>query len=255
MYTKKDIKKAVRLAKEQPDASVTDILKQLVPDVPVEQINSVIDHWNSKDPLPNVRKRTELVRKIVARAIGNFGLDSCLQSIDNYATVLKDSDYYFDTIWDIKKFFTQNNAAPDFMDDGVKWLNYSKSSTKSANKQTEWQDASKGLKNEIEGRILSLVNTFKEKHRHSIPINIQVYTEEDVQKERKRTLQAALYDIKPCIIAYACHEKGVWIKDPLQLRDGRQIKTKFESVIVLNKAGYVLEEKPFKKQLEKWKII
>lgn len=254
MYTEKDIKKAIRLAKDQPEASDTDILKQLVPDVPVEQINSVIDAWNSKNHLPKVRKKTELVRKIIARAINNFGLEDCNKAVENYATVLNDN-YYFDTVWDIKKFFTQSNAAPDFMDDGVKWLNYSKSSKQSTDKQQEWQNVSPGLKNEIESHILRLIAMFKAVHKKNVPINKVVDTPEEEEEEREKALKAALHDIKPCIIAYACYNNGVWIKDPLQLKDGRQVKTKFESVIVLNKAGYVLEEKPFKKQLEKWKII
>jgi hypothetical protein len=44
--------------------------------------------------------------------------------IDRYFEVISDRDYFFDTYWQPEKFFKQKNAFKEFLDDGLKWVNY-----------------------------------------------------------------------------------------------------------------------------------
>ena len=51
-------------------------------------------------------------------------IETMKQTIDRYFTVINDVNYFFDTYWNVEKFFKQKNAFNDFLEDGIKWINY-----------------------------------------------------------------------------------------------------------------------------------
>lgn len=53
-----------------------------------------------------------------------YSLEIMKQTIDRYFEVISDRDYFFDTYWQPEKFFKQKNAFKEFLDDGLKWVNY-----------------------------------------------------------------------------------------------------------------------------------
>lgn len=62
--------------------------------------------------------------QLLKKALDLYGQAQIKQAIENYSIVLSDSTYYFKTRWTIGDFVTQSNALPDFLPEGIKWINY-----------------------------------------------------------------------------------------------------------------------------------
>lgn len=62
--------------------------------------------------------------QLLKKALDLYGQAQIKQAIENYSIVLNDSTYYFSTRWTIGDFVKQTNALPDFLPEGIKWINY-----------------------------------------------------------------------------------------------------------------------------------
>lgn len=100
--------------------------QQVEETVSPEQIKLVNDTWNEQgvfSTTSQLPKKTSPKTRSIAKAIEKYGIDKCLESIRNYAEIL-DSPFFFKYEWDIKTFFERKNGAPEFMEDGSKYLSY-----------------------------------------------------------------------------------------------------------------------------------
>lgn len=85
----------------------------------------------------NLVKHKELsvrISKEIEKGLLKYSKDEILESINNYAKVVHDANYFFDTVWGIDTFIRQDNALPHFLNDGEKWIAYQ--TWKSKNKST-----------------------------------------------------------------------------------------------------------------------
>lgn len=86
-------------------------------------MSEIFEHWNSKNIIVH-RNHPRKLSLILKRITEDFSKEEILQSIDNYATVYHDKNYYFKYKWNLETFLIKSNALPDFMLDGSKWLSY-----------------------------------------------------------------------------------------------------------------------------------
>lgn len=92
------------------------------PKIPKE-LQELFDFWNSKGIVVH-RTINEKMVKVLKKALDLYGQAQIKQAIENYSIVLNDSTYYFKTRWTIGDFVKQTNALPDFLPEGIKWINY-----------------------------------------------------------------------------------------------------------------------------------
>ena len=63
--------------------------------------------------------------KAIKKTLDNTDdIESIFQTIDRYFEVITNKNYFFDTFWNVEKFFGQGNAFNDFTEEGSKWVNY-----------------------------------------------------------------------------------------------------------------------------------
>ena len=92
------------------------------PKIPKE-LQELFDFWNSKGIVVH-RTINEKMVQLLKKALDLYGQAQIKQAIENYSIVLSDSTYYFKTRWTIGDFVKQTNALPDFLPEGIKWINY-----------------------------------------------------------------------------------------------------------------------------------
>ena len=96
-------------------------------DSPIKKDSPIIDyiyiHFNSKKIVVS-RSKTEKIIKAIDKALKTYSKEEIIKAIDNYSTVIKDTEYYFDTKWGLETFLKQSNGLAHFVDDGEKWINY-----------------------------------------------------------------------------------------------------------------------------------
>lgn len=92
------------------------------PKIP-QELQELFDFWNSKGIVVH-RTINEKMVQLLKKALDLYGQAQIKQAIENYSIVLNDSTYYFKTRWTIGDFVKQTNALPDFLPEGIKWINY-----------------------------------------------------------------------------------------------------------------------------------
>lgn len=92
------------------------------PKIP-QELQELFDYWNSKGIVVH-RTINEKMVQLLKKALDLYGQAQIKQAIENYSIVLNDSTYYFKTRWTIGDFVKQTNALPDFLAEGIKWINY-----------------------------------------------------------------------------------------------------------------------------------
>lgn len=92
------------------------------PKIP-QELQELFDFWNSKGIVVH-RTINEKMVQLLKKALDLYGQAQIKQAIENYSIVLSDSTYYFKTRWTIGDFVKQTNALPDFLTEGIKWINY-----------------------------------------------------------------------------------------------------------------------------------
>ena len=88
-----------------------------------QELQELFDYWNSKGIVVH-RTINEKMVQLLKKALDLYGQAQIKQAIENYSIVLNDSTYYFKTRWTIGDFVKQTNALPDFLANGIKWINY-----------------------------------------------------------------------------------------------------------------------------------
>lgn len=92
------------------------------PKIP-QELQELFDYWNSKGIVVH-RTINEKMVQLLKKALDLYGQAKIKQAIENYSIVLSDSTYFFNTRWTIGDFVKQTNALPDFLTEGIKWINY-----------------------------------------------------------------------------------------------------------------------------------
>lgn len=92
------------------------------PKIP-QELQELFDFWNSKGIVVH-RTINEKMVQLLKKAMDFYGQAQIKQAIENYSIVLSDSTYFFKTRWTIGDFVKQTNALPDFLPEGIKWINY-----------------------------------------------------------------------------------------------------------------------------------
>ena len=92
------------------------------PKIP-QELQELFDFWNSKGIVVH-RTINEKMVQLLKKALDFYGQAQIKQAIENYSIVLSDSTYFFKTRWTIGDFVKQTNALPDFLPEGIKWINY-----------------------------------------------------------------------------------------------------------------------------------
>ena len=85
--------------------------------------NEIFEYWNTKG-LVKHKKINKNIQEAISKALKEYEIDDILDAIDNYEEVVHDQTYFFDTIWPLDKFLKQQNALPEFLNEGAKWLSY-----------------------------------------------------------------------------------------------------------------------------------
>lgn len=197
--------------------------------VPAQAI-AIIELWQSKANLIPCRKVTKEVVKIVTKAIKIHTIEDCADAIDNYSTMLA-SDYYMNYKWDIKKFFKQGNAAPDFFSDGVKWINYI-SDKKETSTVSKLSDASPSISEKIRNNTIIILKDYSLKNYKSFSIN---YTGNDYEMEKKRRFNQVLAMLYPCVFCSLATSSMLYVDEPTKNEiNGLNFKQYFDKTILLS---------------------
>lgn len=86
------------------------------------QVYDLLNYWNEQNIV--VHQETDNTLRQIEKGLKNFSFDEIKTAIDRYVTVYRDSNYYYKHKWTLPKFLTQRNGIPDFLDEGIRWVNY-----------------------------------------------------------------------------------------------------------------------------------
>ena len=103
--------------------NINSLKENIKKENPISNLEAIFSYWNDK----NIIKHREInkdIEKAYQKAIKEFELNDIFKAIDRYATVLNDTNYYFNYKWTLSEFLKQSNCIKDFLDDGSKWVNY-----------------------------------------------------------------------------------------------------------------------------------
>ena len=87
------------------------------------KVYDLLHYWNEQNIV--VHQETDNTLKQIEKGLKKFSFDEVKTAIDRYVTIYRDSDYYYKHKWTLPKFLAQKNGIPDFLDEGIRWLNYS----------------------------------------------------------------------------------------------------------------------------------
>lgn len=235
MYSKSDMRRAYEAT---PDIPFEEWLSQNIKtNEPSADALNVIDAWQSKENLPKLRKVDDPVIRIVDTAVKKYGVDECLLAIDRYSQMLADTDYYMSYLWDIRKFFRQSNAAPDFMEGGVKWINYQKDTSEKRNKHLFWGSSSDNhpRKNAMRERVRRIMNIYREMVANKVNVSGE---EGDVEFKRKMLVDSLCAKAYPAIFATVAKEHNIVIDVPIEIPSTiRVFKIHWDDVVEMTKDG------------------
>lgn len=90
------------------------------------QVYDLLEFWNSKEIV--VHKETDSTLKQVEKGLKKHTLDEIKTAIERYVTLYHDPSYFYKHKWTLPKFLNQSNGVPDFLDEGIRWVNYKQES-------------------------------------------------------------------------------------------------------------------------------
>lgn len=88
-------------------------------------IIDIFNFWNSLDIIKHSKLNAER-KKLIAKAIKEYGKDNLMKFMTRYKTVLSDPDDINNYSWKLEVFLKQKNALLEFTDEGSKYINYIK---------------------------------------------------------------------------------------------------------------------------------
>ncbi len=86
------------------------------------QVYDLLAYWNEKNIV--VHRETDNTLKQIQRGLKKHPLNDIKKAIDRYAIIYSDSNYFYKHKWTLPKFLSQQNGVPDFLDEGIRWINY-----------------------------------------------------------------------------------------------------------------------------------
>lgn len=92
------------------------------------QAYDLLSYWNEQNIV--VHQETDNTLRQIEKGLRKFSIDEIKTAIDRYVTIYRDPNYYYKHKWTLPKFLTQKNGVPDFLDEGIRWLNYPDKGTK-----------------------------------------------------------------------------------------------------------------------------
>lgn len=92
------------------------------------EYDKLLNLWNSKKIIKCIKLTPNLV-KVINKRVKSYdtideGKRKVAEAIKNYSLVYHDKQYFFNQAWSLEKFLSQGNAMIEFLNDGVKWINY-----------------------------------------------------------------------------------------------------------------------------------
>ena len=95
--------------------------------------SDIFNFWNEKEIIVH-RSLTTKIEKAIDKALKEYTVEEIKQAIDNYNTVIKDNEYFFDYKWTLIEFLTRAKEGIKqismFLEDGSQWINYQNSKNK-----------------------------------------------------------------------------------------------------------------------------
>jgi hypothetical protein len=110
---KSDAGKTKPQANEAANDVAKDIAKPTKPNKP-DHTQQIVDHWNALARRCKCEKVTSDVIKAIGKRLKEYSLQEVLDTIQNYHSVLNDSNSKFTYAWNIIQFMNQANAFPSF---------------------------------------------------------------------------------------------------------------------------------------------
>lgn len=72
--------------------------------------DKLLDCWNEKRIIVHRKPMKAELRKLLTRAIADFGYEDVFKSISNYADILSDDNFFFSYKWDLKTFLKRGSG-------------------------------------------------------------------------------------------------------------------------------------------------
>ena len=201
-----------------------------------EYIKSIVELWNSKEGLTKVRKIDANVRKPLANAIKTYGLENCQKAIDHYAEVLN-SDFFFKYYWNIRTFFKQGNALPDFMDDGNKWVSYLKWKNDNTNRPQPYSKITINKKKDINDDVDETLKLIEAKLKETVVVSNFNLSNDEYEQEVEFTINNTIKTILPIVYAYvAVRNHNVYLDTQIPVPTTHiTFSTKFDNLNIYNR--------------------
>ena len=87
-----------------------------------DQVHELLDYWNKQEIV--VHKKTDSTLKQIQSGLKKHSFDEIKTAIDRYVIMYRDPNYFYKHKWTLPKFLNQSNGVPDFLDEGIRWVNY-----------------------------------------------------------------------------------------------------------------------------------
>ncbi len=82
----------------------------------------LLHFWNEQNIV--VHQETDNTLKQIEKGLKKHPFDEIKKAIERYVTIYRDPDYFYKHKWTLPKFLSQSNGVPDFLDEGIRWVNY-----------------------------------------------------------------------------------------------------------------------------------
>lgn len=82
----------------------------------------IFEHWNKKNIVTH--RDFQKFEKKIKNALKEHDAEEINLAIDHYSEILNDSNYFFKYRWGLDEFLARSKGYTEFLNNGVKWLNY-----------------------------------------------------------------------------------------------------------------------------------
>lgn len=190
-----------------------------------ESVLTIFNFWNSQKiwTHKNMSKDMEVQIK---RKLSLYMEEEIQIAIERYATTFKDDNWYFNTKWDLSTFLRRKNGFPDFLNEGIKWVNYKEQLKKKnlpliSNEKLNisffrLRTLYKPNKNTREEDAKILWKNYSDKEREVIYSSVNFFRESSVYKDKdgqfRRSIFSYLNDSNWKIYVQEKGEKSIVLK-------------------------------------------
>ena len=213
MYSLSNMRMVANHFSKHPDTNFKEWMEEKFPTKENEDdIKSLMDVWKECKKLPQPRRIDAPLKKIIGKAIQETSIEELMTATRNYVKVIE-SDYQLSYIWDARKFFSQKNAYPDFMDDGSKWLNYKINMDTALYRWSMLEDG-----HHKKEALMSRLRKYIAKFREVTVVTINGDFDKNVLEIRKKlALDSMLTKNYPAIFATAAAEENIIVNSPIRI--------------------------------------